>query len=178
MGGQQRGPHLHPPLGRQRAGDAQLLQLSAGIETIAGFDLDGGHPFGQQAVEAGQGGGLQRRLTGRAGGAHGGEDAPAGTGNFLIAGTAQALLKLRRTVAAEDQMGVAIDQPGQQPGAGAVEFLRRRLRQRGQWPHPGDAAVIDRHRRILDHPQLVIGHGGGVAVQPDGIIHSEFSDQG
>lgn len=76
MGGQQGGPHIHPPLGRQRAGDAQLFHLIGGIETIAGFDLDGGHPLGQQAIEAGQGGGLQRGLAGRAGGAQGGEYPP------------------------------------------------------------------------------------------------------
>lgn len=96
----------------QLLGHAQLLALVVQSETVAGFDFDGGDAFGQHRVQPGQGGFQQRCIVGLPGGAHGGDDAAAGTGDVGIAHALQALLELARTVAGIDEVGMAVDQAG------------------------------------------------------------------
>ena len=92
---------------------------------------------------------------------------PAGPGDRLVGRAAQPLFELGRSIAAEDQMGMAVDQAGRDPAP--VEPLRpagRDSRQVRPMSDPDDASVRRRHSGVLDHPMapLAFGQGCGVAV--------------
>ena len=110
MGGQAGGGDPDAPRLAERPGDAQHAKLGLGIEAVAGLDLDGRHPFGDQPVETRQRRGHQRlcisgprRRDGRA-------DAPARPRDLLVARALEAHLELARAVAAMHEMGVTVDQ--------------------------------------------------------------------
>ena len=144
----------HRPHLAERPRDPQLLQLALEIEAVAGLDLHRGHALGDQGVEAGQGGCDQLRLAGGACGAHGRDDAAAGPRDLLVARPCQPQLELAGAVAGEDQVGVAIDQPGRDPAPLAVDGLARRERRRlGAWAGIEDAPVPRRHYAVFDNPK-------------------------
>src|SRR5262249_47766130 len=64
-------------------------------------------------------------FAGGPGGAHGGEDAAAAAGDFLVRHAFQPLLELLRAVAGVHQVGVAIDEAGRDPAAFAIDALER-----------------------------------------------------
>src|SRR5690606_1510502 len=86
--------------------------LAVEVQAVAGLDFQRGRAVGEQGAGARQGLRQQRVLACRADVAHGGDDAAAGAGDFLVAGALQALLELARAVAGEHQVGMAVDQPG------------------------------------------------------------------
>ena len=109
-------------------------------------------------VEAGQGAGDELVLARRAGRLDGGDDAAAGAGDLLVARAFQAQLELVRPVAAKDEMGVAIDEPGRDPAALAVDSLAR-IPAGGQVlcrSGKGDAAVLGSDGAVLDDPEAVM----------------------
>ena len=110
-------------LGSEFSRGLQLPPLGVEFEAIAGFDLDRGDAFGDQRVEPRQRSGRQlfgvslpRRL-------HGRDDAAARTRDFLVARAGETLFEFPGAVAAIDQMGMAVDQPGCDPTAVAVGSL-------------------------------------------------------
>src|SRR5690606_17133780 len=113
-------------------------------------------------------------LGGGAGGGHGGDDAAAGAGDLLVGRPVEALLELAGAVAAEDQVGVAVDQAGGDPAAvEAVGFHRVMHRQVGARTGEGDAAVLDQDGAVLDRAKRGAAgdHGGQSAVGEEEIAH-------
>src|SRR5690606_28129466 len=154
-------------LAAEAAGDAHHLQLAFGVEAVAGLDLDGGDAGGLEPGEAGQGEGVEVILRGGAGGGDGRDDAAAGAGDVLIGGAAEPLFELAGAVAAEDEMGVAVDQAGGDPAAvEAVGFHRLVHRQVGAGAGPDDAAIGDQQGPVVDGAVglAALGHGGEAAV--------------
>ncbi len=109
------------------------------------------------------GAGLARRLDRRG-------DASAGLGDFLIgcAGAAHGVLVGAGT--AEDEMGVAIDQPGRDQPAFAIGNRRGGCRRAFGRPRIGDAPILRCHHAIVDQAERVIGHRCESGVRPK-LLH-------
>ena len=77
--------------------------------------------------------------------------------------------------AAEDQMGVAIDQPRGDPGAAqGDDLLGAEAGELGALADAQDAAVLDGDGGIRDHAQRIAGsplHGSDMAVDEEAIPH-------
>ena len=97
----------HPPFIRQG-------------QAIAGLDLHRGHTFGRQGGQPGCALREQLLLAGKARIAHGVEDAAALVRDLFIGNPAQPLRILGGAGAGKDQVGMAIDQPGRDPGTAQV----------------------------------------------------------
>jgi hypothetical protein len=160
----------NPGLAADAAGDAQHLQLAVAVEAIARLDLDGGDAGRLQPFETTEGRGVEVVLGRLARGLDRGDDAAAGAGDLLIGRALQTLFELAGTVAAEDEVGVAIDQARRDPAAAEAVGLRRLVvRQVGARADPDDGPVADQDRRVLDCAigDAALGsggHGGDVAV--------------
>ena len=109
VGREQRRRKLDAIVVGQLAGDPQHFALVLQIETVAGFDLQSGYPFTQQAGQPRLGQRQQLGFAAVAGGAHGGINPPAAGADGLIGDAVQTLLPLLGPAAAEDEMGVAVD---------------------------------------------------------------------
>ena len=155
MGAEERRHDRHRPLDAEPARGAQQAGLGVEIEPVTGLDLDRGHALGDQPVEA-RGGARDelvlarrpRRLDGR-------DDAAAGRGDLAVARAGQAQLELVRAVAAEDEVGMAVDQAGGDPTAVASDALggvgvRRQVALRAD---KGDAPAAGPDRAALDDPE-------------------------
>ena len=127
-------------------------------------------PLLRQVTGAELPGRLQRGHIGRGGstgGAYGGDDATAGTGDVGIADALQALLELVGAVARVDQMGVAIDQAGRNPAAFAIDaggWLQLGIA--AGWTDMDDAAVSAGQYAIADDTQPFAIEGDQVNVGP------------
>ena len=111
--------------------------------------------------------GDQFRLARCAGGAHGRNDAAAGSGNFLIGGAGQAQLELGGAIAAMDQMGVAVDQARRDPAAGAVDRLcGGEGRRFNMGASIGDTAIARGDHAVLDRADPVARHRRQPGIGP------------
>jgi hypothetical protein len=102
---------------------AKLATLGLQVQTVAGFDFDGGDAFADQRVEARQGEHRKFVLARLARGPDRRHDAAAGARDLRIIDTGEALLELVRPVAAVDEMGVTIDQARRDPASLAIDPL-------------------------------------------------------
>ena len=116
--------HADAECAAERAGDAQHLHLAGQIQPIAGLDLDGGDAIRQQGACARQRLGKQGRLIELAGGLQRRDDAATGAGNVLVTRAVQTLIELIRPIAAENEMGMAINQARRDAGAGCGLHMR------------------------------------------------------
>ncbi len=151
----------------------QLPHLGLGIETITGLDLDGGCALADQRIEPRQRACNQLGLGRLACCGNRRDDAAAGARDLLIARALQAKLELMRAIAAEHEMGVAIDQAGRDPAAAAIDPLdgvrvHRKIRLRTRI---NDAAVARRDQPALDLAEIgaVAAHRGEPGVVPDPV---------
>jgi hypothetical protein len=77
-------------------------------------------------------------------------------------------LKLGGAVAAVDQMGVAVDEPGgEQAPAPGNAFARIDLGQGGKLSDPGDVGAVDGDGAALDKSIAPAHHGGDADVMED-----------
>ena len=149
MGCEPAGDDPHRALDRQTARGAQHLQLVLDAQAIAGLDLDGRGALCQQCIQSRQRRREQRILGGGAGGAHRGQDAAAGAGDLLVSRALQPHLEFSRAVAAEDEVGVAVQQRrGNHATAEAFRVALRRLSR----AEPLDAPVLQADPAVLDDP--------------------------
>ena len=111
---------------------------------------------------------------GGAGGADAGDDAAAGCGDLGVADAGEALLELGGAVAAEDQVGVAVDEAGGDPAAGAVDAAHGAGRAVGR-AGIDDAPVPRRHRATLDRGAR---HGEQPRFGPDNVRQHRASLHG
>ena len=107
----------HPARLLEAPGDAQHTQFALGIEAIARLDLEGGDAAGDQGLQPIQRPFGQGRVAGLAGRADRRGDAAPLPRDLRIGHAGQAAFVLARAVAAEHQMGVAVDQAGRDPAA-------------------------------------------------------------
>ena len=141
--------------GGQRAHHGQAARLALGIEPVAGFALDGGGTVGGERLQAAAPQGEQRLLGGGAGGAHGAEDAASLPRQLFVGDARVAQLELFGAVAREDEVGVRIDEAGQNgaPTGIVAPLWRQRLdgnrpREISLRPHPDDAPSVGGERAL------------------------------
>ena len=164
VGAEEARAHPDRPLAGDAARGTQHRELGVDVEAVAGLDLDGRDPLGDQRIDAGEGAGEERlggRLPGRF---DGGEDAAAGPRDLLVAHPLEPHLELARAVAAVDEVRVTVDQRrGDKP---AVEVAPRpRCTVGGQYlrrPAPGDATTVQGYRALGDEAigRFATLHGG------------------
>ena len=173
--GKQRRHDAHRPVLAEFPRDLEQANLAFGIEPIARFDLDRRAATGHQRMQPAAAL-SQQFLVGR--GArlrHGRCDPAAGFRDFLIgrAGAAHRVLVGAR--AAEDEVRVAVDQAGRDPGAAQrVDLLRAITGELGPLADADDPAVGDPHRAILDNPEAGAFERGDVAVDEQPVPHVPF----
>ena len=137
-------------------GDPEQPQLALRVETIAGLDLDGRAAAAHQRVQAAPAL-LKQLVVGCAGGAlHGRGDAAARLGDLLVGRAGAAHRMLVGAGAAEDEVRVAVDQAGRDPGAAERDdLLRAKARKLGALADADDLAVGNPDRAILDQAERI-----------------------
>ena len=115
---EKRRAHADAELAADPPGHAQHLQFAVEIEAVARLDLDRGHAIGEQRCGPRQRRGEQGIVVERARRVDGRGDAAAGAGDLFVAGAVQAHVEFVGAVAAEDEMGMAVDQARRDPGTG------------------------------------------------------------
>ena len=116
----------------QPAVDPQLLQLVFQIQAVAALGLDGGDAQVEHLVQEGHGFLKERILTGRAGLTHRVQNAAAGPQDIEIPGAAQFEGDLSLPVAAENHVGMAVDEAGRDQASAGVDDLVGLFGARGQ----------------------------------------------
>ena len=77
----------------------------------------------------------------------------AGFGDVLVGCSAKTQLELGRTIPAEDQMSVAIDERKCDPASSKIEFLPAGpIRNITVEADPGDAAILEANASLLNRP--------------------------
>ncbi len=127
------------------AGGAQHAQLRFPVEAIAGLDLDGGDTLSNQGIDTRQGSFQQLLFTGCARRLDRGNDAATGPGHFFVRCTLKTHFEFTCPVAAENNMGMTVDQArGHQPSADIIRAERRIVRRQVcGLADPGDPATFD-----------------------------------
>ncbi len=105
---------------------AQHTSLRGQFQPVSGFDFQRGHAIGQQRARARQRLREQFIFARVTRGAHGRDNAAASTRDLFVAGAIEAQIEFLRTVAAKNQMRVAIDQPRRNQRAIEVMHFPRR----------------------------------------------------
>eukprot|EP01132_Coremiostelium_polycephalum_P003542 gene3543-4406_t len=123
MGSKIAGADAHGTQRAEAARHPQHFQLRLNVEAVAGFDFDGGNALRQQGVKPRQALRDQFIFRQTIGRFHRGNNAAASPGDFLIAGALEAHFKLARAVAAENQMGMAVDQCRRRQAAAEILHL-------------------------------------------------------
>ena len=154
MRGQVSGANGQRQLGAEPARHRQAAPLIGLCQAIARLDLQRGHALGHQRQRTSAGRREQGLRTGRACRRHGRAYAATGTGDVFVARPTQQLLELLRTLAAIDQVRVAIDQArGDERAAqvvlGADAPLQLR-RHGGLGAHPRQAFTLDQQCAVGD----------------------------
>ena len=148
------GAHADAELAAKAPRHAQHAAFAVEIQSVAGFDFQRGHAVGKQRPCTRHRLREQLLLAGRAGRVDAGDDAATGARDLLVTGAVEAQVEFVRTIAAEHQMGMAVDQPRRDQRT-VERFDRvgqriRSIRQRIHATDPGDAAVMQRDRAMLD----------------------------
>ena len=147
-----------------------MLGFVGKIEAVTGFDLDRRHPLGEQRVEAGERAGDQLGFAGGARGLHGRYDAAAGARDILVARALEPQFEFVCSVPAVNEVGVAVDQPGRDPPAVAVDPFRgiegRRV---GGGAGIGDRPVAAGDHAVLDVAQPLTRHRREARIVPEAV---------
>jgi hypothetical protein len=125
------------------------------LQAVAGLDLDRGDALGISASSRGRAAGDQLVLAGRAGRAHGGDDAAAGARDLLVGGAGQPQLELMGAVAAKTRWVWQSIRPGSDPAAFAIDRLAPPRRQARRFAGAGidDAPVARGDHAVLDRAE-------------------------
>ncbi len=137
-------------------GDPEQPQLARRIEAVAGLDLDGRAAAAHQRMKA-PAALLDQFIVGRRRGVlDRGSDSATGGRNLLIGCAGATHRVLVGAGAAEDEMGVAVDQARRDPGAAERDhFLRAKTGKLGALADTNDIAVLDADRTIFDDPERI-----------------------
>ena len=115
MGTEETGHHIDTTGLAQAARRAQHLEFRIAIESVAGFDLDGGYALGGERGQPATRRFHQQIFAGGTGGRYRRNDAASLAGDLLVADTGQTLLEFPGTIAAVYEMGVAVDETRRHP---------------------------------------------------------------
>jgi hypothetical protein len=165
----------------QRLRRLQHLELGLDVESVARLDLDRGGAAGDQRLQPRPRGLDQLVEARRARRLHRRDDAAAGRGDRLVAGAFEALLELAGPVTGEDEVGVAVDEPGRHPGAvQRLDLPGLVAGELGAAADPDDPSVGDADRAILDraerrrHRRV---HRCDVAVDEQPVPHGSYLER-
>ena len=150
------GNHIDGNLGIDGCGNPQHLRFGGDVEAVAGLHLDGGRtgtehaarPGGRCRDQLGFGRGPGRR--------HRGQDPASGSQDLLVALPAEAAPEFLCPVSGEHDMGMGVDEAGDDGAPATVELregggTRRHL---GPPTDPRDAAALDGDGRVGDHAEV------------------------
>jgi hypothetical protein len=146
--------------------DRELLQLFLQREAISALAFDGRDAEGQHLVQEEAGALVEILLARRPGRPDGGEDPAAGLGDLQVGAAEDPLLELAGAPAGEGEVGVAVDEAGNDEPASGVQALVRPVLERevGLGPEPADLAVLPGERGLADGVDLrlaAVGAAGG-----------------
>ena len=157
--------------------DLQSLQLVLGSQTVAALGLHGGGTQAQHLVQS-LGGLLgQLLLGGAAGGVGGGLDAAAGVLDLQIGLAVQLHAQLVLAPAAEDQVGMRVDQTGSDQLALSVDDLG--VSDLGSSPGAdlSDHAVLDQDPGVLQDLDVALLSAGLGGLTHGGCQHTNIGQQ-
>src|SRR6185503_8327639 len=121
-------------------------------EAVARLDLDGRCSFIKPRLNSLSGNPEKLFFRGRPGSLHGRNDPAACTRNLLVARALQAQLELVGAVSGIDEMGMAVYEPGRDPGAARIVLFARLAAPLAARPEPVDLSVADRDDPVGLHP--------------------------
>ena len=175
MEGEQGRDHSHGLVAGDGAGGVEQADLGGGVEPVARLDLDRGDPAAHQRMEAAARRGAQFVGAGGLGRGDGRGDPAPRLCDFLIGRAGAAHGMFLRARAAEDEVGVAVDEAGGDPGAAQGDDVAgTEAGELGALADPDDAAVDDADRGI-GHDAERIARGGDhrrdVAVGKQAVPH-------
>ncbi len=175
MGAEQGGDHVYGHLQRHPLDQAEHPQLVFEVEAVPGLDLDGRRPVPCEPADAALRRLEQLGVRGSARGSNGRRDAATGGRDLLVRDTGQTLLELVRPVAAEQQVGVGVDQTRRHQTT-THRVHGSCVRGVGRAAHEDDGAVLDRDRRT-GHDAVALGgrvHRGDVEVDEEDVSHHDI----
>ncbi len=146
----------HVALFAKTASRFQGLDLAVAVETVTGFDFDGGDAFGNQRIEAGQGFAHQVVFAGGTQVLDRGNNAAASARDFLIGCTVETQFELVRAIACMDKMRVAVDQSRRDEPVATIYPVEGIIftRQRAFGADIDDPAIPDGNRRPFDQTEI------------------------
>ena len=166
----------HPNLAqlRQPPCRPQHLQFVVHRQPVSGLDLDGRHAFRDQRVQPGQGGCDKLVLAQRPCRRDGRDDAASGPRDLFIAGSFEPHLEFFRPIAAEDQMGMAVDR--RRRDQSSAEILASDVMPAGGNRIPRgnerDPPALDTDHMVVANPVAGAGrHGRNACAGEDGSCH-------
>ena len=119
---------------------------------IARLDLHHRGAFGDQRIKAGERRGNQTLKPGFSGGGNGGNDTAAGTRDLFVAGALKPHLELTRTVAAKNDVGMAVDETRRDEPTLKVTGHCELPGQLAFRPDPGNPAIGNDNSPVLHQP--------------------------
>ncbi len=144
----------------ERVGELEEAQFALYLEAVASFHLDRRATAAHQCVKASARAGQQVFVACSRGFGDGRGDSAAGLGDFLIGRSSAAHRMFVGAIAAEDQMGVTIDQTGRDPGAAKRgNVLGSIAGELGAFADSNHLAVGDSDRSIVDDAQRIARRG-------------------
>ena len=141
-------------------------------QTVAGFDFDRRHAFGEQLVETRQAFGHELLFACRARGINRRENAAAAGRDLLVRHAVQTLHEFAGAVAGVDEMGVAVDESRRDEPALAVGVLRggEIAGRFGSRAGVVDEPVMARDEAVVDEAQaLAVREGRKASVSPNAV---------
>ena len=160
----------------KRGRAAQHAQLALDVQRVAGLDLDGRDAAFHQGIETQRRRGEKLVVGRRLRRLHRRRDAAAGPRDLLIGRAGAAHRMFVRARAAEDQMGMTVDQARSDPRAAERDdFLRAEARQFGALADAHDAPVLDADGAMFDDAQRIARHrlhGRDTAVDEQAVPHA------
>jgi hypothetical protein len=158
MRSQQRGNDAQRGALLERAEDVEDLQFGVAGEAVAGLGFNGGGAATEEPVSVVEGGYGEVFEALVAGLADSGEDSTACGSDLLIGLAGDALLELGDAVAAEDEMGVGVDEAGEDGAFGGVDdgMVRGKVTlESGVRADGEDAAVSKVNGRVMEDAELL-----------------------
>ncbi len=138
------------------ARDPERPALGFEVESIAGFDFDRPHAFGDQRIQSPQGRGGEFVFARGAGRADGRENAAAFASDLFVGRARESQLEFMGAIAPVDEVGMTVDEGGGDPAAFAIDEPAGAAR--GGWklifrPREDDPSLARGDRAGLDDPE-------------------------
>ena len=139
--------------------ELQHAELGFRLQAVAGLGFGGGGAVGEHALQARAGFVHQRFERSQARLPDGGEDPAAGGQDFQVFGPGHLHFELGGTVPGPDDVGVRVDEAGQDDAAGGVQagFVGIGSQQLCGWPDGQDGLIPDQDGPVFEDAQVAEG---------------------